>query len=95
MLAEMRNFLEMASRNGSLAIAEPGVAAEHFFCLLKGLVYMRVMMGLCEAAEQASAVETRHRSGGSVPARLSPGSPTAEGDFWHVLNRASARIITY
>ena len=49
MLAEMRNFLEMAGRNGSLAIAAPGVAAEHFFCLLKGLVYMRVMMGLCEA----------------------------------------------
>ena len=30
-------------------LKQPGVAAEHFFCLLKGLVYMRVMMGLCEA----------------------------------------------
>lgn len=57
MLAEMRNFLELASRNGSLAIAEPGVAAEHFFCLLKGLVYMRVMMGLGEPPDKASRMK--------------------------------------
>jgi TetR/AcrR family transcriptional repressor of mexJK operon len=54
MLAEMRHFLELAGRNGSLAIAEPGVAAEHFFCLLKGLVYMRVMMGLGEPPDKAA-----------------------------------------
>lgn len=47
MLSEMRSFLEQASRSGTLAIAETQLAAEHFFCLLKGLVHMRVMMGLC------------------------------------------------
>lgn len=57
MLAEMRHFLDLASRNGSLAIAEPGVAAEHFFCLLKGLVYMRVMMGLGEPPDKAARVK--------------------------------------
>ena len=46
MLAEMRSFLEQASRSGALAIEDPGSAAEHFFCLLKGLVYMRVLMGI-------------------------------------------------
>lgn len=48
MLAEMRSFLEQAAGSGALAIAEPGFAAEHFFCLLKGLVYMRVLMGISE-----------------------------------------------
>jgi TetR/AcrR family transcriptional regulator, mexJK operon transcriptional repressor len=48
MLAEMRSFLEQAAGNGALAIAEPGFAAEHFFCLLKGLVYMRVLMGISD-----------------------------------------------
>jgi TetR/AcrR family transcriptional repressor of mexJK operon len=57
MLSEMRHFLELASRNGSLAIAEPGVAAEHFFCLLKGLVYMRVMMGLGEPPDKAARLK--------------------------------------
>lgn len=46
MLAEMRSFLEQAARNGALSIAQPGFAAEHYFCLLKGLVYMRVLMGI-------------------------------------------------
>lgn len=54
MLTEMRHFLELAGRDGSLAIGEPGMAAEHFFCLLKGLVYMRVMMGLCEPPNKAA-----------------------------------------
>lgn len=48
MLAEMRSFLEQAAGNGALAIREPGFAAEHFFCLLKGLVYMRVLMGISD-----------------------------------------------
>ena len=48
MLAEMRSFLEQAAASGALTIAEPGFAAEHYFCLLKGLVYMRVLMGISE-----------------------------------------------
>ena len=31
---------------------EPKRAAEHFFCLLKGLVYMRVLMALCAPPEK-------------------------------------------
>lgn len=54
MLSEMRSFLEQASRSGALAIAEPRLAAEHFFCLLKGLAYMRVMMGLCPPPDRAA-----------------------------------------
>lgn len=46
MLSEMRSFLEQAARSGALAITEPQLAAEHFFCLLKGLIYLQVMMGL-------------------------------------------------
>ncbi len=53
MLTEMRSFLEQASRSSALVIAEPHLAAEHFFCLLKGLVYMRVMMGLCPPPAKA------------------------------------------
>ena len=52
MLAEMRSFLEQAAGNGALAIREPGFAAEHFFCLLKGLVYMRVLMGISEPPDR-------------------------------------------
>jgi TetR/AcrR family transcriptional repressor of mexJK operon len=48
MLAEMQHFLEHARKNGSLHINDTRMAAEHFFCLLKGLIYMRVLMGLAE-----------------------------------------------
>lgn len=54
MLAEMRHFLEHADRSGALGIPKPALAAEHFFCLLKGLVYMRVLMGLCEPPDRAA-----------------------------------------
>lgn len=54
MLAEMRHFLEHAGRSGALDIPQPERAAEHFFCLLKGLVYMRVLMGLCPPPDRAA-----------------------------------------
>lgn len=54
MLAEMRHFLEHADRSGALGIPKPALAAEHFFCLLKGLVYMRVLMGLCQPPDRAA-----------------------------------------
>ena len=53
MLAEMRSFLEQAARKGVLDIDDPGPAAEHFFCLLKGLVYMRVLMGISDPPPRA------------------------------------------
>lgn len=60
MLAEMRHFLEHAGRSGALHIPRPDLAAEHFFCLLKGLVYMRVLMGLCPPPDR-KARETHVR----------------------------------
>jgi TetR/AcrR family transcriptional repressor of mexJK operon len=48
MLSEMQALLAKASRNGLLKIEHPQHAAEHFFCLLKGLQHMRVLMGLCK-----------------------------------------------
>ena len=45
-LLEMESFLNAASRSGYLRVADPARASEHFFCLLKGLVHMRVLVGL-------------------------------------------------
>ena len=58
-LLEMETFLQLADAAGSLHVPDPGRAAEHFFCLLKGLRHMRVLVGLCEvpsAAERDSHV---------------------------------------
>ena len=47
-LLEMETFLRQADAAGSLRVPDPGRAAEHFFCLLKGLRHMRVLVGLCD-----------------------------------------------
>jgi TetR/AcrR family transcriptional repressor of mexJK operon len=75
MLSEMRNFLELANRNGSLAIAEPGLAAEHFFCLLKGLVYMRLMMGLGKTPDKAARAKHVKEVVGLFMRAYQPGIP--------------------
>ena len=46
-LLEMESFLRHADATGSVRVADPARAAEHFFCLLKGLRHMRVLVGLC------------------------------------------------
>jgi TetR/AcrR family transcriptional repressor of mexJK operon len=46
MLSEMQTLLAKADKSGRLAISQPKQAAQHFFCLLKGLSHMRVLMGL-------------------------------------------------
>lgn len=46
-LMEMEAFLRAADADGRLRIASPARAAEHFFCLLKGVRHMRVLVGLC------------------------------------------------
>ncbi len=46
-LQEMESFLRQADAAGSLAVANPTRAAEHFFCLLKGVRHLRVLVGLC------------------------------------------------
>ena len=58
-LLEMESFLRQADTAGSLAVPNPTKAAEHFFCLLKGVRHMRVLVGLCpppDAAERAHQV---------------------------------------
>lgn len=46
MLSEMQTLLIKANDSGRLEIDHPNQAAQHFFCLLKGLSHMRVLMGL-------------------------------------------------
>ena len=57
-LREMESFLAQADGHG-LQVADPSRAAEHFFCLLKGVRHMRVLVGLCgvpSAAERDTHV---------------------------------------
>lgn len=53
MLNEMQALLALADSSGSLRIEQPKQAAEHFFCLLKGLSHMRVLMGLSKPPDKA------------------------------------------
>lgn len=52
MLCEMQEFLVKANSSGRLNIEQAEHAAEHFFCLLKGLSHMRVLMGLSKAPDK-------------------------------------------
>ena len=58
-LQEMERFLRQANAAGSLRVDDPAQAAGHFFCLLKGVRHMRVLVGLCippEAGEREQHV---------------------------------------
>lgn len=48
-LAEMESFLRQAHATGALDIDDPARAAEHFLCLLKGELHMRMLVGCCSA----------------------------------------------
>jgi TetR/AcrR family transcriptional repressor of mexJK operon len=52
-LQEMESFLRNAHAAGSLRVDAPASAAGHFFCLLKGVRHMRVLVGLCDIPEAA------------------------------------------
>ena len=52
-LLEMESFLRQADAAGNLQISDPARAAEHFFCLLKGLRHLRVLVGLSAAPSRA------------------------------------------
>lgn len=54
MLSEMQALLLKADKSGRLAIDQPKQAAQHFFCLLKGLSHMRVLMGLSKPPSKAA-----------------------------------------
>ena len=52
-LQEMELFLRTADAEGRLRVESPARAAEHFFCLLKGVRHMRVLVGLCPVPNTA------------------------------------------
>ena len=59
-LTEMETFLRLANAEGSLRVPDPTRGAEHFFCLLKGVRHMRVLVGLCpvpDAGEREAHVD--------------------------------------
>lgn len=59
-LQDMESFLRQAHEHGSLNVPKPDRAAEHFFCLLKGVRHMRVLVALCPiptAAERKQHIE--------------------------------------
>jgi TetR/AcrR family transcriptional repressor of mexJK operon len=45
-LQDMEAFLRQAHESGTLSVPEPARAAEHFFCLVKGVHHMYVLIGL-------------------------------------------------
>lgn len=49
---EMQDLLVKAHQSRALEINSPQHAAEHFFCLLKGVSHMRVLMGMTEAPDK-------------------------------------------
>ena len=52
-LQDMEAFLRQANESGSLHVPKPDRAAEHFFCLVKGIRHMRVLVGLCPIPDSA------------------------------------------
>jgi TetR/AcrR family transcriptional regulator, mexJK operon transcriptional repressor len=45
-LKEMEQFLRQSHSEAKLQVDNPGKAAEHFFCMLKGVRHMRALMGV-------------------------------------------------
>ena len=54
-LSEFETLLRHAVSTKSLAIDDPHEAAGHFFCLVKGLCHMRMLIGVCTAPSEAEA----------------------------------------
>ena len=50
-LAEMEAVFRDAVANGQLEMDDPQRSAGHFFCLLKGEMHMRRLIGCCDAVE--------------------------------------------
>lgn len=57
LLEEFEHLLVRADAAGVLSVAQPRTAAEHFFCLAKGLAHMQVLIGAREppTTEQAAS----------------------------------------
>lgn len=56
-LDEMESFLRQAHAAGTLDVPNPAHAAAHFFCLLKGIRHMRVLVGLADLPTPAEREE--------------------------------------
>jgi TetR/AcrR family transcriptional repressor of mexJK operon len=56
-LQEMESFLSLANAAGSLQVDDPARGAEHFFCLLKGIRHLRVLVGLSAVPTDAERDE--------------------------------------
>jgi TetR/AcrR family transcriptional repressor of mexJK operon len=54
-LREFEDLLRRADAAGTLAVADAGIAAGHFFCLVKGLCHMRMLIGVCAAPTEQQA----------------------------------------
>jgi TetR/AcrR family transcriptional repressor of mexJK operon len=59
-LSEFETLLRHAVKTGALAIGDTREAAEHFFCLVKGVCHMRLLIGVCEAPTETQAAEHVH-----------------------------------
>ena len=55
-LAQMQSLLSRAAKTGELRIENPSLAADHFFCLIKGCAYFRLLIG-CEQPLEGQAAE--------------------------------------
>lgn len=51
----MHHLLEQATQRGALHVENPGEAAEHFFCLIKGGHNFRLLMGLGQPLSGSAA----------------------------------------
>jgi TetR/AcrR family transcriptional repressor of mexJK operon len=56
-LLDMEKFLRQAHQSGSLHVPNPDRAAEHFFCLVKGIRHMHVLIGMCPIPDAAERTE--------------------------------------
>ncbi|EIK97805.1 TetR family transcriptional regulator [Pseudomonas sp. M47T1] len=54
-LREMEALLDHIDRSGALRIDNPGYAAEHFFCMLKGAPNFRLLLGCAPALDDIEA----------------------------------------
>lgn len=54
-LLEFEALLRHAHDAGALHVPDPARSAEHFFCLIKGLNHLRVLIGCCEPLSAADA----------------------------------------
>jgi len=54
-LSEFEAMLKQANVAGSLRVDDAREAAGHFFCLVKGLCHMRMLIGICEAPDDEQA----------------------------------------